>query len=162
MPDDARGVLEVIRETWLTTYPNPDLGITRGDIKYSFKDSLEPSEIDKMSARIASTLPTECRLVAECGGDIVGIATMVRHHDHNELRAMYVLEGYQGQGVGHSLWQIAKDFADPHLGIIVRVATYTSAVDFYKKLGFIDTGNRYDGEVMRNGTTMPEMELVYG
>lgn len=48
-------------------------------------------------------------------------------------------------------------------GITVEVATYnTNAIEFYKRLGFEDTGKRFSNErlKMKSSAVLPEMEMV--
>lgn len=160
-PKDALGILTVLRETWVETYPSDSLGILRVDIAESFINLSNPEEVEKLEARLANISPNECRVMADDGGRIVGIGTLVKHSGHNELRTLYVLPSYQGCGIGLMLWEEMKRFSDQSLDTIVRVATYTKAVDFYTKIGFRDTGKRLEGEKMKNGSVIPEMEMMF-
>jgi ribosomal protein S18 acetylase RimI-like enzyme len=78
------------------------------------------------------------------------------------LQAIYVLPEYQGRGVGKALWnEIRKNF-DPKRKTIVNVAIYNiKAISFYEKLGFKDTGKRWQDETfkMKSGSRIPEMEM---
>jgi ribosomal protein S18 acetylase RimI-like enzyme len=162
-PLDAEGITTVYYKTWLATYPNKEIGITREDIEESYKDSFTEENIQKHKARIANGNENEKRLVAKEGDRVVGVARMIRNENNNQLQTIYVLPEFQGKGIGKMLWAEAKSFCDPAKDIIVQVATYNqNAIEFYKKLGFVDTGKRWSDDKwkMKSGATIPEMELV--
>ena len=105
----------------------------------------------------------EKRIVAKDGDMVVGMATMVKNNNNNQLKAIYVLPEYQGKGIGNNMWEALKDFVDPTKDTIVQLADYNhQAIKFYKKLGFIDTGKRWKDEKwkMKSGAYIPEMEMV--
>lgn len=52
VPEDAEGTVNVYYKTWLDTYPNEELGITREDIENSYKDAFKLEEIDKLKDKI--------------------------------------------------------------------------------------------------------------
>ncbi len=162
-PEDAEGVINVLHKTWLDTYPNEELGISREDIEDSYKDSFTEEALGKQRKKFEHIPKNEKRVVAKYGDMIVGVATMVRNENNNEFRTIYVLPEYQGRGVGKMLWEEVKDFCDPSKDTIVDVADYTTkTIEFYKKLGFVDTGKRFVDERfrLRDGKTFSEMELV--
>jgi ribosomal protein S18 acetylase RimI-like enzyme len=91
------------------------------------------------------------------------MATMVRNNDNNQLRTIYVLPEYHRSGIGTMLWNAVKDFIDESKDTIVQVADYNQqAINFYEKLGFVDTGKRWKDErwKMRSGAYIPEMEMI--
>lgn len=162
LPEDAWGIRNVLYKAWLTTYPNKDLGITVEDIEDSYKDKFTEESIKNFQDKIASTPPNQKRLVAKIGDKIVGATTMVRNDNDNQLRTIYILPEFQGQGIGTRLWEEIRKFADPGKKMIVQVATYNEkAINFYKKLGFVDNGKRFVDEAfrMKSGAIIPEMEM---
>ena len=62
------------------------------------------------------------------------------------------------------MWQqVLAEVEDNKNKIIVQVATYnTKAIEFYKKLGFKETGKNFSDERfrMKSGSIIPETELV--
>jgi ribosomal protein S18 acetylase RimI-like enzyme len=163
-PEDARGIVNVLHKTWLTTYPNKELGITTEDIDESYKESFTEENLKKLGDKIALANSNEKRLVAKIGKDIVGVATMVKNEDNNQLRTIYVLPEFQGKGIGKMLWGEARKFCDLAKDIIVQVATYNqNTIEFYKRLGFVDTGKRFGDTSWRAkkmGISIPEMEMI--
>ena len=93
----------------------------------------------------------------------MGTSSMVLNKDNNLLRTIYVLPEFQGKGIGKMLWNEFKDYLDPKKDTILQVATYNqNAIEFYKKLGFVDSGKRLLNEKwrMKSGSIIPEMEMV--
>ncbi len=163
VPEDARGITNVLYKAWLVTYPNEEAGVTREDVEESYRDKFTDDFLKKSMERIAKSPPTEKRLVAKDGDLVVGAATMIRNENNNQLRTIYILPEYHRKGIGMMLWQEAKKFCDPSKDTIVQVAAYnTQAINFYKKIGFVDTGKRWTDEKwrMKSGGVIPEMELV--
>lgn len=161
-PEDVRGVQEVFYKTWLATYPNEELGITVDDIEKRFKGTLTEEALAKRAARITNPPEGETLFLAKEGEKVVGLCRAVKSEESNRLQAIYVLPGYQGRGVGKLLWEEAQKIFDPSKDTVVAVATYNiGAIDFYKKLGFRDTGRRLEDEKfkMKSGATIPEMEM---
>jgi ribosomal protein S18 acetylase RimI-like enzyme len=65
--------------------------------------------------------------------------------------------------VGTAIWHEAAKFIDPTKDTFLEVADYNeNAINFYKKLGFEDTGKRITDERfrMKSGSIIPEMEMV--
>lgn len=163
VPEDARGITFVLYKAWLATYPNDALGITVEDIEDSYKESFSEEQIKKSEENLRNIPASQKRVVAKDGDTIVGMATMIKNEDNNQLRTIYVLPGYQGKGIGTMLWESVRDFTDPAKDTIVHVVDYSQpAIRFYEKLGFVDTGKRWKDEKrrMRSGACLPEMEMV--
>lgn len=86
----------------------------------------------------------------------------MHYADKNQLQAIYVLPEYQHQGIGTMLWQALCKSFDVSMPTIVQVATYNKqAIVFYEKLGFTDTGKRWQDDKfrMKSGVVIPEMEM---
>lgn len=163
LPEDAEGITTVLYQTWLDTYPNEEVGITREDVEDSYRDSFTPEKISAMAEGIRNLSDNKKRVVAKIDGRVVGMATMSILEEYNQLRTIYVLPEFQGQGVGKKLWQEVKNFTDPKKDIVVHVADYNKkTIEFYKKLGFVDTGKRWQDDrwKMKSGAMIPEMEMV--
>ena len=102
------------------------------------------------------------RLVAVYEDRVVGVTTMIQREEYNQLQTIYVLPEFQGKGIGKMLYAGAVRFCDTSKKLIVQVATYNNtAIAFYQKLGFVDTGKRFQDERFRfkSGAIIPEMEL---
>lgn len=90
VPEDARGITNVLHKTWLATYPNEEIGITVEDIEDSYKNAYSQERLQKMQNRIAEHRENEKMLVATKGDLVVGDAMIVRNEDNNQLRTIYV------------------------------------------------------------------------
>ena len=84
--------------------------------------------------------PVGLFLVAYDGDTLVGTGALRRLDDTTaELRRMWLLEPYQGGGVGYRLWRELADFARRTGYQRVRLTTdivSTRAIFFYERLGF--------------------------
>ena len=162
--EDIKEIQQVFYETWLATYPNKDAGITSEDIKERFRNRLSQQAIQKITNEISDESGDKLFLVAKEDGIIVGVCKVIKKEAFNQLEAIYVLPNHQRKGIGRMLWNKAIEFFGDKNDIVVQVATYnTQAIDFYKKLGFIDYGKRFTVEKHRmpiSGKFIPEMELV--
>jgi ribosomal protein S18 acetylase RimI-like enzyme len=161
--EDARGTAEVYYKTWLATYPNKEVGVTVDDIEDQFKDSFTEEGLAKQAERIAYAPENVSFFLAKDGGKVVGVCRVVRNPQNNQLKTIYVLPEYQGKGIGRLLWEEAQKHFDAGKDVIVHVATYnTGAIEFYKKLGFKETGKEFSDKKfkMKSGAIIPETELV--
>ncbi len=163
VPNDVPQIIDVYYSAWLETYVNEEIGITRDDIEAFFKDQAEQSEIDRRTEHLANLPPNQHLLVAKDGVIVVGVCRIVIREKCNQLQAIYILPEYQRKGIGTMLWNEIKKFFDPTKDTLVQVATYnTTAINFYQKLGFVDTGKRFTEERHRmpiSGVLIPEMEM---
>lgn len=162
---DVVGIQEVFYKTWLQTYPNSEAGITIEDIEEHFKNRLTPETIEKRKLRILNIPENELFLVAKDEDKVVGLCRLIKHELNNELQAIYVLPEYQRMKIGYMFWEKALDFFDLKKEVIVHVATYNEkAINFYKKIGFVDTGKRFTDEKYKmpvSGSLIPEMEMIF-
>lgn len=163
IPTDVVGMQEVFYKTWLATYPNEKLGITAEDIEHRYKDAFTEEALKKRAEQIANPPQGHTLLLAKEGEKVVGLCRIVVSEDNNRLQAIYVLPEYQGKGIGKMLWNEACKVFDENKDVVVDVATYnTNAIDFYKKLGFQETGKQWEDEKFRliSGAMIPEMEMI--
>ena len=158
IPEDAQGIGEVFYKTWLATYPNKEFGVTTEDVDFIFKD------IKKADGSKYASLPDNTvYFTTKENGHVVGVCKLVKRDDINELKSIYVLPEYQGRGIGKMFWAEALKIFDSMNDTIVKVVTYNKdAIEFYKKLGFKDTGKIIYDETfrMQSGVIPPETEMV--
>lgn len=149
--------------TWLDTYPNEEYGITREMIEKRFAPRLTKEGIIKLAEKIINPEPDTLFLVAKVGEKIVGVCRARKDEGQNQLSAIYVLPEFQRSGAGGLLWQEVKKFFDLDKEIIVNVAVYNDkGINFYKKLGFVDTGKRFTEEfgLSEDDFFIPEMQMI--
>lgn len=161
---DVNDIQDVFFKTWLSTYPNEKVGITAEDIKEKFKNRHFNETIRKRIEEIKNDYKDKIFLIVKNGRRIVGLCKASKNDKFNQLDAIYVLPKYQGKGIGRILWKRCLDFFDDDKNIIVHVAEYnTKAINFYKNVGFIDTGKRFLEEKFRmpiSGKCIPEIEMI--
>jgi len=158
---DVEDIQEVFYKTWLDTYPNEEVGRTREDIEFRWKEAFSEERLEKRRGEIRDPL-SEPVFVACEENKVLGVCRIERGEEANRMTAIYVLPEYQGRGIGKELFEAAEGYLGYDKDILVGVATYnTAAIGFYTKLGFIDTGRRFTEERlrMRSGANIPQMEM---
>jgi len=162
--EDVKQIQDVFYFTWLATYPDEEIGITREDVEERYKNRFSEKAIEKRKNDISNKNKNRLFLVAKDEKKVVGVCRLLNDKNFNDLEAIYVLPEYQGRGIGRMFWEEAKKFWNLENDIIVRVATYNkNAIEFYIKLGFVDTGKRFAEEHFKmpiTGISIPEMELI--
>lgn len=165
-PEDAAGIQEVFYLTWLDTYPNAEVGVTKEDIESKFEKSFSEDSISELAYKLGNLPATTLFLVAvdeDEAGKVVGLCRIFLLEDCNQLQAIYVLPSHQRQGIGLKLWEEARRHLQDEKKTVVHVATYNKqAISFYEKIGFADTGKRFEEEKFRmpvSGVVIPEMEM---
>ncbi len=159
---DAEQINEVIKASWYATYPNKKIGITKEDVDLLYAEN-ERRQVEVFRHRAENPKDNDVSLVAKDNGKVIGFIRFKIHPESIEFLSLYTLPGYFGKGVGTKMWNEALPLLPNNLPITVEVASYTKAVNFYKKIGFTDTGEKYlHSEPMKSsGTIMPLMKLTY-
>lgn len=164
--EDAEELQKVLFSTWMSTYPNEEVGVLKEDIQEFFKDSFTESVIEKRKKRISDYLNSDTKilLVAKKNGKIIGFCNGRIEDTYNQIQAIYVLPEYQCLGVGKLLFEKVKHFFNNTKDIIIEVVDYNKkAIDFYKKLGFEVSGKIISNEQLRmpcSNIILPEIEMV--
>lgn len=155
---DEAGIIQLLKETWLETYPNKEYNITREDILK--KDWESKERFEKWRKIIAENGKNGVfNFVAKEGNKIVGFCQVVKEKDYNELKIIYVLPEYQGRGIGRMLANKAMSLLDFSKNTIIEVVEYNkSAIEFYKKLGFVEF-EKGKGHEITTGKTMPTIKM---
>lgn len=159
-PEDFEGIQDVFYRTWIDTYPNDEVGITREAIEEQFKNRLAPERKERFVQNLDKN-PNELFIIAKDGDKVVGVCGFVKREEVNQLQRIYVLPEYQGKGIGKKFWAEGLKFFGKGKRIIVQLADYNeNAKKFYETLGFKDNGKRFTEERHRvNGISLPEMEM---
>lgn len=136
--DDTEAVTKLRTDSWLDTYINEAVGVTREWIEERNKTQLTPEH--------------------DAADNIIGVTTPYRDEDGTQhVGSLYVNKEWHGKGVAAALMQKVIDWADPTLSIELRVATYSErAKAFYRKWGFEEVPNSetlFDGKI-------PEVKMV--
>ncbi len=162
LPEDSNGIHEVMKASWYATYPNTKIGITKEDGDMSYTPEVEQKQIEALEYRANNPKEDDISLVARFEEKVLGYIRLKLHEDYTELVSLYVHPDYFGNGIGTDLWKEALNFIPKNKPVVVEAADYTKAVEFYKKIGFVDTEERYTKDVMpSSGVAMPLMKMVY-
>jgi len=123
--------------SWLETYVNEDLGITREWIHE--RNQLQLTDDAKKKRLEQLTNPNFAGWVAtDEMGKVVGVvAPYVDESGHLHVGSLYVNSEWHRKGVGGALMQKVISWCDPKNPIELGVATYNKrAKAFYQKWGF--------------------------
>lgn len=162
IPEDSEGIHKMMKASWYATYPNAKIGITKEDGDASYTPEVEQKQIEVLKHRAENPKDDDISLVAKFEEKVVGYIRLKLHGDNTELVSLYIHPDYQGNGIGTNLWNEVLKVLPKNKPVRVEVADYTKAVEFYKKIGFVDTGERYSKDKMpSSGTPMPLMKMVY-
>ncbi|MGG7076588.1 GNAT family N-acetyltransferase [Clostridium sardiniense] len=134
IPDDALGITIVNVYTWKTAYtgliPDELIDARIDELKYLAKKRRE--DIEK----------NDNFIVASIGNTIIGFCSYGNSRnesfmDSGEINALYVLHGFQGDGVGKELF-LAATKELKHIGyssVIINCLQGNSSIEFYKHMG---------------------------
>jgi len=164
-PNDERAIYEVVRETRLDSYPNEEYGVTKEDIASMLltKGSEKYEQIMKKREENSGNNPNFHTWVAKDHNEVIGFCLVVKHEDANEVKSIYVLPKYQGKGIGKALMVKAFDWVDKEKPLKLGVVVYnTQARNFYRKLGFVETGRPWHNEnpTPTSGKQIPSIEMI--
>ncbi len=159
--EDVQSISEVQKETWLSTYPNAEFGITREDILS--EDFFDKERIESRTKTISDPTSKSKFWVVKNGNKVVGYCRAEKTDAWNKIRSIYILPEFQGQGIGNQLMEKMFEFLGTTKPIKLTVAIYNDkAISFYERLGF-KRGNRLDknpeGHFV-SGREIPEMEMI--
>ncbi len=156
-PADIPGIKKVRRETWISTYPNEQYGVTEEDVKKRFM--VKQPRVEQVGLINSDVLKT---WVAKVHGQAVGYCTAQKGALHR-IHTLYVLPAFQNQRIGTKLIGTAMNWLGKRNDIYINVAVYNKkAISFYETLGFvlIDNGNVVEGFTLPSGAVIPEIEMV--
>jgi L-amino acid N-acyltransferase YncA len=161
LPEDAEGMNDVIKHSWYATYTTPEIGITKEDIDAIYAES-EQQQIDVFRKRAEKESDTDVTLVAKEGTAVVGIIRVVDLGDHVRVRTFYVDPKHAGKGIGTSLWNDVLQYLPKDKDVVAWPTEHTKSIDFYKKIGFVTTGEKEQGEPMpKSGARMTIQKMVF-
>ena len=162
--NDAQEMINLLEQSWIGTYANENLGITEEDIRLSIfqnKDRLEEKDFPNYIEQQNSN-ETYHYWTAKCGDKLIGLC-LVNKSPRHEISQLFIKKEYQGKGIGKQLLKKAFSWLGDNSDIYLTVVTYNKAsIDWWKKYGFVETGNEPAELVLTlpSGKTIPEIEMV--
>jgi len=146
--EDAEGMNEVIKSSWYSTYVTPEIGVTKEDIDAMYAQS-EKQQIETFRKRAESPKHTDVTLIAKDDDKVIGVIRVIVLDDHVRVRTLYVHPEFTGKGIGTLLWKETQKHIPSDKNIIAFPAKHTRSIDWYKKIGFVETGEKQiDEEAM--------------
>ncbi|HVY54322.1 MAG TPA: GNAT family N-acetyltransferase, partial [Thermodesulfobacteriota bacterium] len=136
---------EVIKLSWYATYVTPEIGVTKEDIDLMYAKS-EKGQMEAFRRRAGLSKNDDITLVAKGGEKVIGIIRLVDFPDHIRVRTLYVHPLHVGKGIGTKLWNEAIRLMPSYKPVITYPAEHTKSVDWYKKMGFVETGEKLVGQ----------------
>jgi GNAT superfamily N-acetyltransferase len=169
VPEDAAAIRVVQARTWLATYPDEALGITREGLRQHLEGSAG-EKIAGRAAQIRDRIEAQVSgsgrgrdFVAVLGDDVVGFtAPFIEASGRRRVGALYVLPAAQGRGIGHLLMAENLAWHGDDQDIYLNVAAYNDrAKRFYERHGFAGTGEPAHSEVAAiGGVIIPELQML--
>lgn len=162
-PNDALEVKQLFRDVWAATYPNEKEGITFDDVNEFFSVQLSSENVEKFKQKLQTLSVNHHYFVARVEEKIVGVCEILIEDTENKLNIICTLPEYQGKGIGYALWKKAYETMDHTKPVTLFVVRYSiDAINFYKRLGFIEEGSVLTGEefVLPSGTVLPEIRMI--
>lgn len=158
-PTDVPTMAEIRKQGWLSTYVNEEYEITREDILSEDFDSAEKIK----SWQEFMVKPFNHTLIADVDGKIVGFAIGRKDTDFNYIKAIYILDQYQGLGIGKMLVEKILAWLGTDKKIKLNVAVYNEkAIKFYEKFGFVKgkLAETTNDDKLGTGKIIPELEML--
>lgn len=165
-PEDAEGIYLVQKETWIVTYVNEEAGISEELIKKRFNNP--EASILKIRNRIETNELPQFIVRNEKGRVVAFNAPryeIIEGSDESKQRlgGLYVLDEYQGKGIGKMLLLNNIEFwqSKSNLPIFLHVVEYnTKSINFYLHFGFKFTGLNPPFKLDEDHI-IPGIEMVY-
>lgn len=155
--DTVDAANEMRLQSWLDTYVNDELGVTREWIQERNKSQMS----DKVKARRLERLkdPNSTGWVAlDVTDQVIGLTTPYVDEEGNQhVGSLYVDKSWHGKGVAGKLMQKVIEWSDPAKQIELGVVAYNErAKAFYRKWGFeeiLGSETLFDNKI-------PEVKMV--
>jgi ribosomal protein S18 acetylase RimI-like enzyme len=153
--EDVPLIQELLHKSWVDTYVNEKLGITKELIDQKF--IYDPEDIKRRQEELVEG---PGYWVAEIDNVMVGFVRAKKHEDGSgELRAIYLHPDYIGMGIGAELMKTALDWLKDCSKVLVKCASYNErAISFYKKFGF-ENPKEVESYPLNENVALPQVVL---
>jgi len=144
---DLLGILDVQVKTWIDTYTNSKLGITKEMIKDHYKRKLTEEYIKERFKGIKDNSKRNW-IVLNQKDEIIGWLGCIKEKNNIGTFGIYILSEYQRLGLGKILLKRGLKWLSYQKNIEIGVVNYNeNAIRFYKNFGFKLTGKKEDFKV---------------
>ncbi len=157
--ENAKDILKIQSQTWITNYPNPQIGITKKDIEEKIKQWHKEGE-DRIKQIL--TTPNSHTWVAKCGDKVIGFIGVLKGEQYNSIEAVHILPEFQGKGIGTKLIKKALEWLGNNKPVSLEVVTYNiNAQRLYYRLGFKKQSDTTCYTItLPNGKQIPKLLMV--
>ena len=141
-PDMVDEATEMRLQSWVDTYVNDDLGITKEWIEARNREQMSDERRQARLERLNQ--PNSAYYVArDNNGKIIGVTNpYVDEEGAQHVGSLYVDKDWHGKGVSHALMQKVIDWSDKNKPLELGVVIYNKrARNFYRKWGFEEVPN---------------------
>jgi len=151
----------VQKSTWLETYPNKSLGITKEDIEKKTSEIFKKEEVEKLKKKIKQD-PSAYILVAKDRKKMVGYIGVAKGDTMNIIGGLHVMPDYQGKGIGRGLMKKGMKWLGDEKRVSLHVIAYNKrAIEFYTSYGFVENGPVTDHPIILDkGSILPTIEMI--
>ena len=136
-PEDVEFLFRVSTEAMLpvTSALHPDRKVDGEEAFEEYKKKFKPDEIE----------------VIQCAGQDVGRLRVVRSLESIYVGGIQILPEFQGRGIGTALFKaLVEESKESKIPILLEVHDINArALSFYKKMGFVESGQTENKIVMR-------------
>jgi len=141
--DDAKGIQILIAKSSEGMYKL--CGWSKSEIEKYFNPEKIEEGIGKLKNAIFNFTENDILFIAKNEiNQIVGCCFADKGKDINKIEAVYLLDEYQGSGLAKKLYDEAFKLLDLKKDTLLDVfSKNTKAVNFYKKMGFYETGKKF-------------------
>ncbi len=155
VPEDAMGIQLLTAEASVGMYKL--CGWSEEEISKHFSPEKIKSGADKLEQAILSFSDSDILIVAkDSEGVIVGCCFAERGDESNKIEAMYVKPEYQGTGLAKKLYdEVYKNLNNSRDTFLDVFSLNSKAINFYKKLGFSETGKKFFNQSYSNSLGEP-------
>ena len=158
-------IINIEEKTWISTYADDGVGISKKDITERFSDSFKTKRTAEIKAEMADNGHSYRVLIRN--GEVIGYTHLLREADFNDFVEIYIMEDYQGQGYGSMMFKDGLKWLKQNgKPIQLEVATYNStAKKIYEHYGFKEdpTLSQSEGEdwnLLPSGKRIPVLFMV--
>lgn len=158
---DASKIAHINASSWIATYPNDAIGLTKNVLFNKFTQELIKSDSNKWIRYIEDSITNQRVLVVEHDNNVVGYCNLLKNNGVGQIYTMYIDPNFIGKGAGGMLMRASLDWLKDCPTKIVEVISYNSnAIGFYEYYGFQRNSVSFALEFEKIEIPVIQMELT--